>query len=76
MEKFFKNLKEFPSTAKTFLQEVKVEWTKVTKPGKNEVVTTTVVVVVTSVIFALYLWGSDRVIIFLYEHAFKALTGS
>jgi preprotein translocase SecE subunit len=73
MEKFIKFFKEFPSTAKAFLLEVKVEWTKVTKPGKQEGVTTTVVVVVTSFVFAVYLWASDRLIILLYEQAFKLL---
>ena len=75
MSKFIENLKEFPSTSKTFLQEVKVEWTKVTKPSRDEVMTTTIVVVITSAIFAAFLWGSDRLIIKVYETAMGLLGG-
>ncbi|MEM8997075.1 MAG: preprotein translocase subunit SecE [Acidobacteriota bacterium] len=53
-----------------FLPEVKAEWKKVTKPNRNEVVSTTIVVVVTSVIFAFYLWAADWVIQTVYSFAF------
>jgi preprotein translocase subunit SecE len=48
---------------KTFLAEVRVEISKCYFPGRNEVVSTTVVVLVTSVIFAIFLWLSDIVIV-------------
>ena len=40
---------------------------KVTFPSRQEVVGTTGVVLVTSVIFALYLWGVDVVILKVYQ---------
>ena len=58
---------------KTFIPEVKSEMKKVTFPSRDEVVGTTVVVVVTSVIFAIYLWISDIVILRLYEGIFRVL---
>ena len=56
-----------------FLPEVRGEWTKVTRPSRREVTQTTFVVVVTSVIFAVFLWASDKVILFLYEEGFRLL---
>ncbi len=56
-----------------FLPEVKAEWKKVTKPGRREVTQTTVVVVVTSVIFAVYLWLADFIIVRVYEGFFNVL---
>lgn len=53
-----------------FIPEVKAEWKKVTKPGRSEVVSTTIVVVVTSVIFAIYLWAADWIIQTVYSFAF------
>ena len=53
-----------------FLPEVKAEWKKVTKPGRNEVASTTIVVVVTSTIFAFFLWGADFVIQTIYSYVF------
>ncbi len=52
---------------KTFLVETKAEVNKVTFPPRQEVITTTSVVVVASVIFALFLWFSDVVILQVYE---------
>jgi preprotein translocase subunit SecE len=52
---------------RTFLTETKAEVNKVTFPPRQEVITTTTVVVVASVIFALFLWLSDVVILEVYE---------
>lgn len=52
---------------RTFLGETKAEMGKVTFPSRQEVTTTTTVVVVASVIFALFLWLSDVVILEVYE---------
>ncbi len=51
----------------TFLTETRAEMKKVTFPSRQEVVTTTTVVVIASVIFALFLWLSDVVILQVYE---------
>ena len=58
---------------RTFLGEVNSEMKKVSYPSRDEVVGTTVVVIVTSVIFAIFLWGADLLIIRGYEGLFKAL---
>jgi preprotein translocase SecE subunit len=55
-----------------FLPEVVAEMRKVTFPSRQEVVGTTGVVLVTSVIFAVYLWGVDLVILRVYEWLFQA----
>jgi preprotein translocase subunit SecE len=56
---------------KQFIPEVVSEMKKVTFPGREEVMGTTVVVVVTSFIFAFYLWAADLLIMRLYEGVFK-----
>ena len=58
---------------KTFLSEVRAEMKKVSYPSRDEVVGTTAVVIVTSVIFAVFLWLADFLIIRGYESLFKAL---
>ncbi len=60
-------------TSKVFVVEVKGEWGKVTKPPRTEVIQTTIVVVVVSVIFALYLWISDQIILKAYQWTFETL---
>ena len=50
-----------------FLGEVRTEMKKVTFPSREEVVGTTGVVLVTSVIFAIFLWIADVVILRLYN---------
>ncbi len=59
--------------AQVFVGEVRSEMKKVTFPPRDEVVATTIVVIVASVIFAVYLWIADFVIIKGYEGLFKAL---
>jgi preprotein translocase subunit SecE len=58
---------------KTFLAETRSELKKVTFPGRDEVISTTIVVIITSVIFAFYLWVADIVIIKLYEGVIRVL---
>jgi preprotein translocase subunit SecE len=55
-----------------FLPEVVAEMRKVSFPSRQEVIGTTGVVLVTSVIFAVYLWGVDLVILRLYDWLFQA----
>ena len=51
----------------TFVSETRSEMRKVTFPSRAEVVSTTIVVLVASVVFSLFLWVSDLVIIRVYQ---------
>ncbi len=59
---------------KTFVSEVRSEIRKVAFPSRDEVVSTTVVVLVTSVIFAVYLWLADFVIVFCYDKVLQVFS--
>lgn len=52
---------------KVFTGEVKAELQKVSFPSRDEVVATTTVVLVASVIFAVYLFAIDQVIVVSYQ---------
>ena len=52
--------KQWVDSTKEFFRETSAEMKKVTWPGKNEVVGTTVVVIVSTLIFAVFLWGCDE----------------
>ena len=58
-----------------FLGEVRTEMKKVTFPSREEVVGTTGVVLITSVIFAIFLWIADVVILRLYNGLNSLLLG-
>ncbi|MDE2850730.1 MAG: preprotein translocase subunit SecE [Acidobacteriota bacterium] len=58
-----------------FLGEVRTEMKKVTFPSREEVVGTTGVVLITSVIFAIFLWIADVVILRLYNGLNTLLLG-
>lgn len=60
-------VKEFFASIPRFLGEVKAEMKKVSFPSRDEVVGTTIVVLVTSVVFAVYLWVADMVIVQLFK---------
>ncbi len=62
------------SKTKQFLIEVRAEMAKVTFPGREEVIGTTIVVIITSFIFAIYLWIADLIIIRTYEGIFKVFS--
>ncbi len=68
---WLEKVRNFFSSIPRFLGEVKAEMKKVSFPSRDEVVGTTVVVVVTSVIFAIYLWLADMIIVQLFK-----MTGS
>ena len=53
--------------SKTFLAETRSELKKVTFPSREEVIGTTVVVIIASVIFSIFLWIADQVIIQIYS---------
>lgn len=55
------------SQAKTFVSETQAEMKKVTFPSKEEVMSTTIVVLVASVVFAVFLWASDLLIVQVYD---------
>ena len=57
--------------AKEFLSEVRTEMRKVSFPTRDEVVGTTIVVLVTSVIFGIYLFAADRIIVWAYQSIVK-----
>jgi preprotein translocase subunit SecE len=52
---------------KEFLSVVRTEMRKVSFPTRDEVMGTTIVVVVTSVIFGIFLFAADRLIIWGYQ---------
>jgi preprotein translocase subunit SecE len=56
-------LKQF----RTFLGEVRSEFKKVTFPGRDEVVGTTIVVLITSFVFAFFLFAADLLIVRGYQ---------
>jgi preprotein translocase subunit SecE len=57
--------------AKEFVAEVRTEMRKVSFPSRDEVVGTTIVVLVTSFVFAVFLFVSDRLIIWGYQSIVK-----
>ncbi len=61
---------------RTFLVETKAEVNKVTFPARPEVVSTTNVVIVASIIFSLFLWFSDVVILAVYEGILRLFGGA
>ena len=59
---------------KTFLREVVVETKKVTWPGRDEVVSTTVVVIAASFIFGIFLYVCDLAFFRLVDWVIKFLS--
>ncbi len=59
----------------TFLPEVRAELSKVTFPGRSEVISTTIVVIIASAVFAFFLWAADMVIVNVYELALRLFGG-
>ena len=51
--------REWITSAREGWNNVVAEMKKVTWPGRNEVVGTTVVVIIATIVFAVYLWGCD-----------------
>jgi preprotein translocase subunit SecE len=59
--------RDFFTSIPQFFSEVKAEMKKVSFPSREEVVGTTIVVVATSVVFAIFLWLADLVIVQLFK---------
>ena len=53
--------KQWWLSTREFFRDTNGEMKKVTWPNRNEVVGTTVVVLVSTIVFALFLWGCDVV---------------
>ena len=53
--------KEWVSSTREFFRDTTGEMKKVTWPTRNEVMGTTVVVIISTLVFALFLWGCDVV---------------
>jgi preprotein translocase subunit SecE len=53
--------KQWVASTREFFGDTMGEMKKVTWPTRNEVVGTTVVVLVSTIVFALFLWGCDVV---------------
>jgi preprotein translocase subunit SecE len=51
--------KEWAASTREFFRDTTGEMKKVTWPTRNEVMGTTVVVIVSTLVFALFLWGCD-----------------
>ncbi|GMU67667.1 MAG: hypothetical protein AMXMBFR36_39410 [Acidobacteriota bacterium] len=60
-------IRDFFQSIPQFFSEVKAEMKKVSFPSRDEVFGTTLVVVVTSVVFAIFLWLADQVIVQLFK---------
>ncbi|MFQ5349945.1 MAG: preprotein translocase subunit SecE [Thermoanaerobaculia bacterium] len=58
---------------RSFLTETRSEMKKVTFPSREEVVGTTVVVLVASVIFAIYLWIADQIILQVFGWIYQVI---
>ena len=52
---------QWVASTREFFRDTNGEMKKVTWPTKNEVVGTTVVVLISTIVFALFLWGCDVV---------------
>jgi preprotein translocase subunit SecE len=66
-------MKDWFNKAKEFLSETRSEMRKVSYPSKDEVVGTTIVVIVTSFVFAVFLFGADKLITLGYQGLVKVL---
>jgi preprotein translocase subunit SecE len=53
--------KQWVASTREFFHDTNAEMKKVTWPTRNEVIGTTAVVLVSTLVFALFLWGCDAV---------------
>ena len=58
---------------RSFLRETRSEMGKVSFPSREEVTGTTMVVLVASVIFAVYLWVADLIILQVFEWIYRVI---
>ena len=63
--------KQWLTSTQEFWRDTALEMKKVTWPNRNEIVGTTVVVLVSTIVFAVYLWGCDVVFYKAIELLFR-----
>ena len=63
--------KQWVAWVRVSWRDMTSEMKKVTWPGRQEVVGTTVVVLVATIVFAVYLWGCDQAFFWLTTSLFK-----
>ena len=63
--------REWWLSTRDFFRDTNSEMKKVTWPARPEVVGTTIVVIISTIIFAVYLWGCDQVFFYLITSMFK-----
>ena len=63
-------------STREFFRDVSAEMKKVSWPTRNEVVGTTAVVIVSTIVFALFLWGCDVVFYKATTYLFSKFSGS
>ena len=68
--------KQWWLSTREFFRDVNAEMKKVTWPTRNEVVGTTVVVIVSTIVFALFLWGCDVVFYKAIDYLFTKFAAS
>ena len=68
--------KQWWLSTREFFRDVSAEMKKVTWPTRNEVVGTTVVVIVSTIVFALFLWGCDVVFYKAIDYLFTKFAAS
>jgi preprotein translocase subunit SecE len=66
-------MKDWWKKSVEFLSEVRSEMRKVSFPSKDEVVGTTIVVIVTSIVFAIFLFLADQLIVLGYQGLVKVM---
>jgi len=70
------NMMKSISRFRSFLTEVRAEFSKVTWPGRKEVYATTLVVLLTTFFFGFYLYGLDLALSYLAAELTNFLTGA
>ena len=68
--------KQWMTATQDFWRDTTSEMKKVTWPGRQEVLSTTLVVIFATIIFAVYLWGCDQVFFFGTQWLFRQFGAS
>ncbi|HJQ36397.1 MAG TPA: preprotein translocase subunit SecE [Thermoanaerobaculia bacterium] len=68
--------KQWALSTREFFRDVNSEMRKVTWPTRNEVVGTTAVVIVSTIVFALFLWGCDVAFYKAIDFLFTKFSGT
>ncbi len=68
--------KQWVASTREFFTDVSLEMKKVTWPTRSEVIGTTAVVIVSTLVFALFLWGCDVAFFKATDFIFTKFSGS